>query len=82
MWRLNLARHRNLHPAPHGRIDERLLSQSDRFRAADQDLNVLALLQEIPLDIVLWEIQNIYYKMAKTTYRELYSQAQKGDERP
>lgn len=52
---------------------------------ADFDLlariwQLLELLRAIPLEIVLWQIQNIYYRLAKTTYRENLARARGGDD--
>ena len=37
------------------------------------------LLKLLPVEINLWQTQNIYYKMAKTAYREFLSKAKSGD---
>jgi alpha-amylase/alpha-mannosidase (GH57 family) len=41
---------------------------------------VIALLKELPVDMNVWETQNIYYKMAGTAYRERAVKAAAGDE--
>jgi alpha-amylase/alpha-mannosidase (GH57 family) len=38
------------------------------------------LLNSIPLAIELWQVQNDYYALAKTTYRDYLAQSRKGDE--
>jgi hypothetical protein len=51
------------------------------------DLKQMAMIQkfmdlknEIPINIVLWQIQNDYYTLAKTTYRDYLAKAASGDE--
>jgi hypothetical protein len=41
---------------------------------------LLGLLSEIPLEIVLWQIQNDYYELAKKVYPEYAAKAGGGDE--
>jgi len=40
----------------------------------------LELLRLLPIEINYWQTQNIYYKIAKTTYREILARAGTGDE--
>jgi alpha-amylase/alpha-mannosidase (GH57 family) len=51
------------------------------------DLKLMARIQkfmdlknEIPIDIVLWQVQNDYYLLAKTIYRDYLAKAQNGEE--
>ncbi|MBE7446828.1 MAG: DUF3536 domain-containing protein [Planctomycetia bacterium] len=41
---------------------------------------LIKLLQSLPFEVNFWNMQNIYYKMAKTAYRESLSKARAGDE--
>ena len=41
---------------------------------------LIKLLQSLPIEINFWYMQNIYYKMAKTVYREVLQKAKSGDE--
>lgn len=41
---------------------------------------LIELLQEIPLELVYWQIQNIYYRLAKTAYLERRAIARAGDD--
>jgi len=50
------------------------------FGLLTRTLNVLELLQTVPIHTVLWAAQNIYNNVASTTYRELHSRAQRGDQ--
>ena len=57
------------------------------FADDPSDLNLMAkvqrfmgVLNEIPIGIVLWQMQNDYYTLAKTTYRDYLAKASKGDE--
>jgi hypothetical protein len=38
------------------------------------------LLRSLPIDAIFWQIQNTYYKLAKTTYREFLLRAKTGNE--
>ena len=38
------------------------------------------LLNEVPIEIVLWQVQNDYYLMAKTIYLEYLVRARSGEE--
>jgi alpha-amylase/alpha-mannosidase (GH57 family) len=40
---------------------------------------IIGLLKELPVDMNVWETQNIYYKMAKTAYKERADKAAAGD---
>ena len=40
----------------------------------------LVLQKGTPIQIDLWDIQNLYYKLAKTTFSQFHSKAQGGDE--
>ena len=42
--------------------------------------NLMELLKPIPIDIVLWQVQNDYYVLAKTTYREYLQRERAGEE--
>jgi alpha-amylase/alpha-mannosidase (GH57 family) len=37
------------------------------------------LLQSVPVDIMYWQTQNVYFRLAKTTYSELSARASSGD---
>ena len=57
------------------------------FAENPTDLELLARVQkfmdlknELPLEIVLWQVQNDYYLLAKTVYRDYLLKAQKGEE--
>jgi hypothetical protein len=57
------------------------------FADNPSDLNQMAklqkfmtLLNEVPIGIVLWQVQNDYYLLAKTTYRDYLAKARGGDE--
>ncbi len=39
----------------------------------------LEIIRSLPIDLNYWQIQNIYYNMAKTVYREFLSKAKSGD---
>jgi hypothetical protein len=41
---------------------------------------VLELLKSLPVEIIYWQTRNIYYKMAKTTYREFLLKTRAGNE--
>jgi alpha-amylase/alpha-mannosidase (GH57 family) len=41
---------------------------------------VIALLKQLPVDMHVWETQNVFYRMAKTTYREMSARAVAGDQ--
>jgi alpha-amylase/alpha-mannosidase (GH57 family) len=51
----------------------------DTFRLITMQ-KILKLLFSIPLEINLWYVQNIYFKMAKENYHDLLSQIQPGNE--
>ena len=40
----------------------------------------MSLLNEIPISVVLWQVQNDYYLQVKTTYRDYLAKAKSGDE--
>ena len=40
----------------------------------------MSLLNEVPISIVLWQVQNDYYQLARTTYRDYLAKAKGGDE--
>ena len=42
--------------------------------------NLMELLRSIPIEIVLWEMQNDYYLLAKTTYRDYLKRERSGEE--
>lgn len=57
------------------------------FAKDPSDLNLMTrirkfmdLKNEIPINIVLWQLQNDYYTVAKTTYRDYLAKARNGDE--
>jgi hypothetical protein len=57
------------------------------FAGNPSDLTLMAKVQkfmdslnEIPISIALWQVQNDYYQLAKTVYREYLSKAQQGEE--
>ena len=57
------------------------------FADDPSDLNLMAkvqkfmtLLNEVPIGIVLWQVQNDYYLLAKTIYRDYLAKAKGGDE--
>ena len=41
---------------------------------------LMEFLKSIPIDIVLWQVQNDYYQLAKTTYREYLAKERSGEE--
>ena len=55
------------------------LNPSD-FNLLTRIRKLMELLRSIPVEIVLWQIQNIYYNLAKTTYREFLARTQGGDQ--
>ena len=42
--------------------------------------NLMELLRSIPIEIVLWEVQNDYYLLAKSTYRDYLKRERSGEE--
>ena len=57
------------------------------FANDPSDLKLMARVQqfmdlknEIPIEIVLWQVQNDYYALAKSVYRDYLAKAQKGEE--
>jgi hypothetical protein len=60
---------------------------SRAFAADPADINLMTriqkfmeLLNEIPINIVLWQVQNDYYLLAKTIYRDYLARARNGEE--
>ncbi|MBJ6727803.1 DUF3536 domain-containing protein [Geomesophilobacter sediminis] len=51
----------------------------DRKRL-DRLITLLNLLREVPLDVILWQVQNDYYEMAKKVYPDFAARAKRGDE--
>ena len=41
---------------------------------------LMGLYRSIPIEIVLWQVQNDYYVLAKTTYREYLGRERSGEE--
>ncbi|HZK19053.1 MAG TPA: DUF3536 domain-containing protein [Clostridia bacterium] len=59
---------------------------ADKLLSRPNDLDLLkrlddstGLLEELPFDVDLWRVQNIYYQLLNTTYRELLRQNDKND---
>jgi alpha-amylase/alpha-mannosidase (GH57 family) len=57
------------------------------FAQDPSDLKLLAGIQkfmdlknEVPITVVLWQVQNDYYALAKTTYRDYLAKSRQGDE--
>jgi hypothetical protein len=40
---------------------------------------LMGLIRSIPIEIVLWQVQNDYYVLAKTTYRENLAKERSGE---
>lgn len=41
---------------------------------------LLTLIREVPLDVILWQVQNDYYEIAKKVYPDFLARARKGEE--
>jgi alpha-amylase/alpha-mannosidase (GH57 family) len=68
-------------------VRRRLERMMDRLAGNPGDaglLNALAeavtLLRSVPVDVVYWQVQNVYFEMTKTAYIEFASRASAGDE--
>lgn len=66
---------------------QKLVDMMETFYSAPSNFTLLKeiqkrieLLRALPINITYWQIQNIYYKMAKTIYSEFFSKAREGDE--
>jgi alpha-amylase/alpha-mannosidase (GH57 family) len=68
-------------------VRHRLERMAERLAAKPGDTGLLcvlaeavALLQSVPVDVVYWGVQNVYFRMAKTAYPGFASRASAGDE--
>ena len=68
-------------------VRQRLERMTDRLAGNPGDTALLrelaeavTLLRSVPVDVVYWQVQNAYYRMAKTAYPEFASRASAGDE--
>jgi alpha-amylase/alpha-mannosidase (GH57 family) len=68
-------------------FQQTLGSRMRRFKDSPEDIDLLkelvglvSLARSMPLTVNLWEIQNLYYEMLRTTYPELQNRAQSGDD--
>jgi alpha-amylase/alpha-mannosidase (GH57 family) len=67
-------------------VRRRLERMMDRLAGNPGDTGLLhelakaaTLLQSVPVDIVYWQVQNMYFRMSKTAYPEFASRAAAGD---
>ncbi|MEC4675753.1 MAG: DUF3536 domain-containing protein [Nitrospirota bacterium] len=67
-------------------IRQRLEAAMDKFYRDPEDLlpllevqNIIVLSQSLPIEINFWQLQNIYFRMARMIYREFIQKAKDGD---
>jgi hypothetical protein len=68
-------------------IRRALEGMMDKLYKSPQDMSLLpevqkmiGLIRSMPFVVNLWQAQNVYYTLSKTTYRELLEKAKSGDE--
>lgn len=61
-------------------IMEKLYRNSLDFSLLLEIQKIIKLLQSLSIELNFWQVQNIYYKIAKTAYKEFLLQARGGDE--
>lgn len=62
------------------KIMEGLNKNTSDFSLITEIHRIMELLQLLPIEINFWHMQNIYYTMGKTTYKEFLVKAKSGDE--
>jgi len=62
------------------RLTRQLTEDPSDLKLMAKIQKLMELLKSIPIDIVLWELQNDYYQLAKTTYREYLAREKSGEE--
>jgi len=67
-------------------IRKRLWGEISRFQRSDRDISLahamkktMELARLLPIEVNLWEIQNVYYSMAKSVYHDMVEEALKGE---
>lgn len=60
-------------------IMDKLYRNPSDFSLLLEVQKVIELLKSLPIETNFWQMQNIYYKMAKTTYKEFLLKARSGD---
>lgn len=61
------------------RVKEGLYESPSDLSLLHKIRGMIDVLNSLPFEINLWQIQNIYYKIAKITYREFLIKAKSGD---
>jgi hypothetical protein len=59
---------------------DRLHGAPTDFSLLSKVLTLMELLPSVPFAVNLWQVQNVYFEMAKAIYAEMFSKAKAGDQ--